>query len=142
MFEDRIVEHSGRIKLTAVSGETDTYDMSRAEGEVIQEGTPLDAAHLNSEIKEAIDLATSGLPTNEIQRGTVKVTTTSAKTAARKSVTFPRAFSAVPSVVITPGSGAPSTISMSVLDVTTTGFTIVMQTTKAKSVTSYWIAVV
>lgn len=45
---DRIVEYPGRIKLTAVSGETDTYDVERAEGTVTQEGTALNAANLNA----------------------------------------------------------------------------------------------
>lgn len=45
---DRIVEHPGRIQLTAVSGETDTYDVTRAEGEVTQEGTPINAENLNA----------------------------------------------------------------------------------------------
>ena len=45
---DRIVEYPGRIKLTAVSGETDTYDVERAEGQVTQEGTPINAANLNA----------------------------------------------------------------------------------------------
>lgn len=45
---NRIVEYPGRIKLTAVSGETDTYDVTRAEGTVTQEGTPLDAEHLTA----------------------------------------------------------------------------------------------
>lgn len=45
---DRITEHPGRIKLTAVPGETDTYDVTRAEGQVIEPGTELNAANLNS----------------------------------------------------------------------------------------------
>lgn len=45
---DRIVEYPGRITLTAVSGEADTYDVTRAEGTVTQEGTPINAANLNA----------------------------------------------------------------------------------------------
>ena len=46
-LQNRIVEHPGRIKLTAVAGETDTYDMERAEGQVVQTGTELNADNLN-----------------------------------------------------------------------------------------------
>lgn len=45
---DRIVEYPGRITLTAVSGEADTYDVTRAEGTVTQEGTPINAENLNA----------------------------------------------------------------------------------------------
>lgn len=45
---DRRVEFPGRIKLTAVSGETDTYDVERAEGTVTQEGTEINADNLNA----------------------------------------------------------------------------------------------
>ena len=43
-LQDRIVEHPGRVVLTPVSGEENTYDMTRAEGTVTQEGTQLNAA--------------------------------------------------------------------------------------------------
>lgn len=45
---DRIVEYPGRITLTAVSGEEDTYDVTRAEGTVTQEGTAINATNLNA----------------------------------------------------------------------------------------------
>ena len=45
---DRIVEYPGRVVLTAVTGETDTYDMTRAEGQVTQEGTQLNAENLTN----------------------------------------------------------------------------------------------
>lgn len=45
---DRVVEYPGRIILTPVSGETNTYDVTRAEGTVTEEGTPLNAANLNA----------------------------------------------------------------------------------------------
>lgn len=47
-LQDRITENPGRIKLTAVAGETDTFDVERAEGQVIQEGTEINAANLNA----------------------------------------------------------------------------------------------
>lgn len=45
---DRIVEHPGRVVLTPVSGEENTYDMVRSEGTVTQEGTELNAANLTA----------------------------------------------------------------------------------------------
>jgi len=47
-LQDRITEHPGRIKLTAVAGEPDTYDVTRAEGQVTQEGTELNATNLEA----------------------------------------------------------------------------------------------
>ena len=46
---DRSVEFPNRRKLTAVSGQADTFDVARAEGSVFAEGTKLDAANLNAE---------------------------------------------------------------------------------------------
>lgn len=47
-LQDRIVEHPGRVILTPVSGEENTYDMVRSEGVITQEGTELNAANLNA----------------------------------------------------------------------------------------------
>ena len=44
-MQDRIPTHPGRVKLTPVTGEENTYDMERADGPV-QEGTPLNKATL------------------------------------------------------------------------------------------------
>lgn len=44
--EDRVSTYPGRIKLTPVSGQTNVYDMSRADG-AVQEGTPLNKALLD-----------------------------------------------------------------------------------------------
>ena len=54
-FSDRIVEHPGRIKLTPVSGETDTYDVERAEGAVTQTGTPFNAETFNGIAQDLLD---------------------------------------------------------------------------------------
>ena len=48
MFKDRMVEFPGRIRLNPVAGEEDVYDVERVEGTVIQEGTKLTAANLES----------------------------------------------------------------------------------------------
>lgn len=52
-FIDRIVEHPGRYTLTDPGGaELGTYDLSRDEGTVTEEGTPLNAANLNPVVNE------------------------------------------------------------------------------------------
>ena len=55
-FTDRIVEFPGRVKLTAVSGQTDVYDMERAEGAVTDDGTSFNAATFNQVAQNIIDL--------------------------------------------------------------------------------------
>ncbi len=44
---DRNVEHPARRKLTAVSGETDTYDVIRAEGTITEVGDAFNAETMN-----------------------------------------------------------------------------------------------
>ena len=51
-FVDRVVEHPNRWLLTPVSGEENTYDLTRAEGNVTEEGTLLNAENLNREIDD------------------------------------------------------------------------------------------
>lgn len=51
MFKDRVVEHPGRIRLTAVAGEPDVYDVTREEGTVTQAGTKLSAENLESNFR-------------------------------------------------------------------------------------------
>lgn len=46
-FKDRVPLHPGRFKLTPVIGETNTYDLERAD-EPTEPGTPLDKATFNS----------------------------------------------------------------------------------------------
>ena len=46
-YVDRVVQYPGRVVMTPVAGETNTYDMSRAEGDVTAEGTRFNAAAFN-----------------------------------------------------------------------------------------------
>lgn len=46
-FTDRVVQYPGRVVMNPVSGEANTYDMSRAEGTVTEEGTPFNAEAFN-----------------------------------------------------------------------------------------------
>lgn len=47
-FKDRVAEHPGRVVMTPVDGELNTYDMSRAEGNVTEPGTPFSAEAFNA----------------------------------------------------------------------------------------------
>ena len=68
-FVDRSVEFPNRRKLTAVSGQADTFDVARAEGTVFAAGTKLDAANLNAEfgkIKTELDAKKYFIDTSNI----------------------------------------------------------------------------
>ena len=61
-FTARVVQYPGRVLLTsATDGEgnpiENTYDVTRAEGTVYTEGTPLNPASLNAAIEEAVQSA-------------------------------------------------------------------------------------
>ncbi len=58
-FTDRVVEFPGRIKLTEISGQTDVYDMERAEGAVITPGTPFNAPTFNDIAQSILDACVS-----------------------------------------------------------------------------------
>lgn len=61
-MQDRIPTYAGRVKLTPVTGQTDTYDLTRAD-EPMQIGTPLNKATLlTDETATALGLA-QGDPT-------------------------------------------------------------------------------
>jgi len=78
-FVDRVTEHPGRVQLTAVSGQTDVYDMERAEGAVTEAGTPFNAATFNAIAQDILDKITA--QANRIteleNRETVKTVTVS-----------------------------------------------------------------
>lgn len=48
-FSDRVVEYPGRVKLTPVTGQSNVYDLERAEGTEYTEGTLLNALNLNTQ---------------------------------------------------------------------------------------------
>jgi hypothetical protein len=52
-FKDRIPTHAGRVKLTPVSGQPDTFTMERAD-EPTEPGTPIDKAAFDSIIKSRL----------------------------------------------------------------------------------------
>lgn len=130
-FQDRIVEYPNRVTLTAVSGETDTYDMARAEGTVTQEGTPLNAENLNAEIASAVAEALGGITIDNsgnvsfrnLQSGRALVPY-KAKAVTSTKVNFPKAFTKVPRVTASIETVAPNITAMGITAITTTGFTV------------------
>lgn len=54
-FTDRVVQHPGRVTMTPVAGETNTYDMARAEGTVTEPGTPFNAENFNGIADQIIE---------------------------------------------------------------------------------------
>ena len=67
-FTDRVVEYPGRVIMTPVQGEANTYDMSRAEGTVTTEGTPFNAQSFNQIADDIIETADDNIITaNELQ---------------------------------------------------------------------------
>lgn len=74
-FKDRVPTHTGRVRLTPVSGQTDLFIMERAD-EPIEKGTPLDKATFDSIIKSRL----TGRFYNVLPFPTVKSTTTGTTT--------------------------------------------------------------
>lgn len=60
-FIDRSSQYPNRVTLTPVDGQANTYDMTPEEGEVYQEGTPLDAENLTTEVQNAVADALNGV---------------------------------------------------------------------------------
>lgn len=151
-LEDRVVEHPNRWTLTNVENATDvkTYDVTRAEGEITNPGTPLNAENLTREIQGAVaaEMAALDIDANNnvrmrnIQCGQAKVTVKKANTTYTKSVTFPQAFTAVPRVVATALTSVPEKVNLSVKDVSTTGFSLYMNRTSATNTSVCWIAMI
>lgn len=135
-FEDRLVEKPNRYTLTDDSGNTlGTYTFTRAEGEVTQEGTPLNAANLNAALQEAIDSAVAqalgpfsidannNVRVKNSQSGKVTIKPKTKKVVSKK-ITFSPAFTSVPSVVATPITSVPQKVQIGVGSITTTGAVI------------------
>lgn len=62
-FVDRVVQYPGRVIMTPVAGEANTYDMSRAEGDVATEGTRFNAQTFNGIADEIIQTADDNIIT-------------------------------------------------------------------------------
>jgi hypothetical protein len=152
-FTDRVVEYPGRVVLTP-TGNANEYDMTRSEGTVTEEGTALNATNLNTIIQDMIDNAiapySSALDVDangnvhfrNLQSGSVQMKVNTAKTTVTATVTFPRAFTKLPKIVVTPLTASPAACSVSVSNVSTTGFTVYFYRTTATNTYVYWIAFV
>jgi hypothetical protein len=158
-FTDRQVEYPNRFYLTDENGnQTGPFTLTRAEGEVIEEGTPLTAENLNTEISETANSAaaaavatfnsaftidsSNNVGFRNLQSGTVVVKVKKAKTTYKAAVKFPKAFTKRPNVIACPWSGAPAACQVSVSDVTTTGFNVYFYRTTKADTTVFWMAFV
>lgn len=138
-FADRVVEFPGRVVLTPVPGETNTYDMTRAEGTVTEEGTPLNAQNLNEEISSMIAAAVSPVA-NSMQSGRVLMQPRAANVVTMVSVTFPQPFESIPNVVATAVANPPNACSVAVGYITTTGFNLYFYRTTKTNTEVCWFA--
>lgn len=147
-FVDRVVEYPNRVVLTPVAGETDTYDLTFSEGTITEAGTPLNAANLNGEIADAIADgmqaftidANDNVSFRNFQSGRAKTQTTAAKQTKTINVSFPQAFTQTPIVTVSTYSTNPTQVVCSVSSVTTTGFTIYVYATVARTCNIAWMA--
>lgn len=153
-FTNREVEHPGRYKLTNAStgAELGTFDLTREEGTVITEGTPLNADNLNNEIQTQADVIAqrradaaaagviSQIPT--IKRGTAAITVGKKKTGTL-TIKYGTTFPGNPHVVLTPLTGSASIIHATVKSRNTTSFTAAVYNGGSKSYKVYfsWIAI-
>lgn len=152
-FVDRVVQHPNRVKLTPVSGQTNVYDMTRQEGTVTTKGTPLNASNLTKEINALIKTAmakingainidaNNNVKVKNIQCGNVLIATAAqAKKTVSKHITFTTAFTSQPRVVATMRGGSPTSGSISIKGVTTTGFDVYAYRTTSIDTEVDWIA--
>ena len=150
-FENRIVEHPGRVVLTPVTGQSNTYDAdyTSAEGTVTQDGTLMDADSMNEAVQDLIDSTLNGvtvtaggtLKAPNIQGGVVSVTPTSANTIKSQAFTFAEAFENVPVVMLVPRTTVPNAITCGVSNVSTTGFTVYMTRTNTTQTNFFYLAI-
>lgn len=149
-LKNRLVEYPNRYKLVDENGtETGPYTLVRDEGAVEEEGTPLTAENIAAAIQEAVAAAMEGIKIDSngnmsvrnIQRGRASVTGKAASVVT-KEITFSKAFTKVPTVVVTPSTGSPQNVHASVYNVTTKGFTLYLyRKTKGTNVIN-WIAMI
>lgn len=79
LWTDRNTEHPSRRLLTPVAGEANTYDVTRAEGTVIDPGDPFNADNMNdleNRVKDGMDIMATELATN-LDNKTLRVLTKS-----------------------------------------------------------------
>lgn len=152
-FKNRVVEHPNRIKLVdAASGNVlGVFDMTAEEGVVTEEGTALTAENLNKEVQSqakaiaenTANTAVSGAKTqlSRIKRGTTYKTVSGKKTTTM-TVKYGTTMPGNAHVVVTPITGNPANIRVSVKSKGTTTFTVAIYNGTKKKAKIYfsWIA--
>lgn len=147
-FTDRVVQYPNRYLLEDTGGtQTGPYTLIRDEGTITDAGTPLNATNLNAEIAAAINSALAAFTIDannnvsykNLQTGRVN-TSVSAKTTKSVTVTFTQAYDNVPNVVVTPISTDPTQVHATVSGISTTGFTMNIYATVARTCNVNWIA--
>lgn len=150
-LEDRLVEYPNRYTMTDANGNTSTVFLDPDPGEVEQDGTLLNAKNLTTEIEEIAQNATGAYSDsygnahfNNLQRGRVVAPSKGnrGKNVSVK-VTFPKAFSATPVVMVNPLTSRPDAVRASAKATSSTGFTLYLyrSTAVGDSNTSVdWIA--
>lgn len=148
-FVDRLVEYPNRFLLDDTNGtQTGPYTLIRDEGTVTEEGTPLNAANLNSEIQGAVDDATQAIDVDNsmnvhvrnMQAG-VSSGIVAANTVTKRHITFETPFTTPPYVQATLVENSPASGQVSVYNVTTTGFDLYILRTGRYTTRVYWFAV-
>ena len=152
MFTDRKPTRPNRYKITQEDGSTAYVTLERADEPTV-EGTPLNAATLNKLLRA--DTFTTGTISGRrltsdgllIQWGTIGITPSAVDTPTRAIVTFPIAYSATPSVYLTPVSSVPENVSVAIersSDVISNARTAVCVTLTRNGLTSTsigWLAI-
>lgn len=147
-FINRVVEYPNRYLLEDEHGvQTGPYTLIRDEGTVTEAGTPVNALNLNSIIADAVSLAMAAFTIDSNNNVSYKnlqtgktTTTITARTAKTVTVTFPQAFDTIPTVVATPLSTNATQLHATVSGISTTGFTINLYSTIARTCNVNWIA--
>lgn len=148
-FVDRVVQYPNRYLLEDGGGvQTGPYFLIRDEGTVTEAGTAINATNLNAEIAAAVSNALTAFTIDgnlnvtyrNLQSGRTQ-TTVASKTTKSVTVTFSQAFDNVPNVVLTPISSDPTQVRVSTSGVSTTGFTMNIYATVARTCNVDWIAI-
>lgn len=102
-MQDRVSLHPGRVTLTPVSGQANTYDLARADSPT-QEGTPLNKANLLKDTTAALfGLGSAAVPDDVFQK-TSQLISSSAKVASGSYIgTASDSDTTTPTVTLTLG---------------------------------------
>lgn len=150
-LEDRLVEYPNRYILTDADGNTYTVFLDPDPGNIDQEGTWVNAETVTAEVARIAQEATGAHADsygnaifNNLQRGRVVAPSKGnrGKNVSVK-VTFPKAFSATPVVMVNPSTSRPDAVRASAKAPSRTGFTLYLyrSTAVGDSDTSVdWIA--